>query len=118
MEKRCPKCDTIKPISNFYRNLKRHDGLAGWCVPCELAAGKASVAKLRAQTIKHLGGKCAACGYDTVGPALQIDHVNGDGAQKRKTNGAPRAVLQAALLDEDGRYQLLCANCNQIKRIE
>lgn len=116
--KRCPKCDTDKPIAEFYAKPERHDGLSGWCIPCENQAGKDSARRLYLKVVEHLGGACAHCGYDVPGPALQIDHVNGDGATERKANAGWRKMLHAALIDEDGRYQLLCANCNQIKRME
>lgn len=118
--KTCPSCDETKPISAFYRNAKRNDGLAGWCTICEIRAGKASALKFRLQVIEHLGGSCARCGYSNPGPELQIDHVNGDGRAERTAPGGagPRSILRAALADTEGRYQLLCANCNQIKRIE
>lgn len=74
--------------------------------------------KLRLQVTQHLGGCCVQCGYDVPGPALQIDHINGDGAAERRKKPAARQVLRDALNDTAGRYQLLCANCNQIKRIE
>ena len=35
-EKRCPKCDTIKPISDFYRDKSRSDGHDGHCKKCKL----------------------------------------------------------------------------------
>lgn len=114
--KTCPKCGGTKNISDFYRNAKRSDGLAGWCIPCENQAGKTSLEKFRLRALTHLGGKCVRCGYATSGPALQIDHVNGDGHIERKAQGAARAVLRAALTDTENRYQLLCANCNIIKR--
>jgi hypothetical protein len=74
--------------------------------------------KLRLRVIQHLGGHCIRCGYATPGPALQIDHVNGDGAASRRGDASPGRVLRDALYDTEGRYQLLCANCNNIKRIE
>jgi hypothetical protein len=76
-----------------------------------------------------LGGKCAHCGFQDS-RALQIDHVNGDGYKdaKRAPNCAGgrtrkygslgtyyKIVVQQA---DSGRYQLLCANCNWIKRDE
>ena len=65
--------------------------------------------------------------------ALQIDHVNNDGAEERRKYGIgvgpkggqlpiPRtnaaAIYALALADTEGRYQLLCANCNVTKEHE
>lgn len=46
---------------------------------------------------------------------LQIDHVFGGGVQERKKLGSKARYLKV-LNDQSGVYQLLCANCNWIKR--
>lgn len=61
-----------------------------------------------------LGHACARCGFSDL-RALQIDHVNGDGAKERGRN---QAFYKRILADDGGRYQILCANCNWIKRHE
>ena len=49
---------------------------------------------------------------------MPLDHVNGGGfAEYRKYNGYSR-LYKKILGDTEGRYQLLCANCNWIKRYE
>ena len=82
----------------------------------------------RAQALTHLGARCSNphCGWTnadgsigcTDARCLQIDHVKGDGAKKRhggEGNGVVsyRKVLKTVPGEE---YQLLCANCNWIKR--
>lgn len=47
---------------------------------------------------------------------LQIDHVNGNGVIERKKILNPREYMLKVLADKEGNYQLLCANCNWIKR--
>ncbi len=77
--------------------------------------------KLREQVLDTLGRKCVHCGYNTDVRALQIDHVNGGGSQERKklTYGIPyyRRILES-VQSNSGEYQVLCANCNVIKRME
>lgn len=73
-----------------------------------------------------------ACGCTDI-RALQIDHVNNDGAEERRKIGGAfgpkggqmplsrhkmQAIYLMALEDAEGRYQLLCANCNVIKEHE
>ena len=69
----------------------------------------------RLQALVVLGGCCKKCGYDDL-RALHIDHVLGDGAGERKRQ---KQVYQAIAQRTTSltRYQLLCANCNWIKRI-
>ena len=65
-----------------------------------------------------LGGECVRCGFDDV-RALQIDHVNGGGNKevKKVTKHYYKYVLEKIVAGSVD-YQLLCANCNWIKRVE
>jgi len=76
-------------------------------------------ANLRAKVIALLGGKCAKCPF-TDPRALQVDHINGGGAKERRTKGTRgnSGVNHKILSGQTEGYQLLCANCNWIKRIE
>jgi len=85
------------------------------------------MATTRRMCLRKLGDKCCRCGYRDL-RALQFDHINGDGFKIRKTgpngkytpglewNKRIIAAYDCGALAE--RYQLLCANCNQIKRRE
>jgi hypothetical protein len=71
--------------------------------------------KLRTEALDVLGGKCVRCGFDDR-RALQIDHVNGGGTAERKLL-YPNALLRKVIANPS-KYQILCANCNWIKRSE
>src|SRR5271167_4186155 len=71
------------------------------------------------QIHQKYGPRCRICGFDKDVRALQIDHVQGGGsAEIRGGLGAGIAYYMRVLRDTTGRYQLLCANCNKIKRHE
>jgi hypothetical protein len=70
--------------------------------------------ELRDAVIEKLGGKCALCGYDADRRAFQIDHIDGQGRKERRTIGWYKFFNQ--ILVDTTNYQLLCANCNYIKR--
>lgn len=75
--------------------------------------------KLKEEVFVILGNKCVRCGF-TDRRALQVDHVNGGGHQEIKNLSAQQRyfnVLRSTKLKEN-KYQLLCANCNWIKRCE
>lgn len=74
--------------------------------------------RVRKATITLMGGKCVKCGFDDF-RALQIDHIKGGGTKDRKeiTKLYTKFVMESILNKED-KYQLLCANCNWIKRGE
>lgn len=81
---------------------------------------------LREEIMKLLGGKCTNPYNLLPHPdwcnnyaCLQIDHVHGDGHIERKENKYPYKTLRVILEKVKAGsqdYQLLCANCNWIKR--
>lgn len=78
------------------------------------------VRRKRAEILVFFGAKCAQCGFDDP-RALHLDHINGGGYKARRDG--ERQSGQSKLIREDPDrarkiYQLLCANCNCIKREE
>lgn len=77
---------------------------------------------LRRDVLIHLGGPiCVRCRYNKDSRALCIDHIYGDGyIERRNKDNASivRSILKLAPEDARKRYQVLCANCNLIKKIE
>lgn len=75
---------------------------------------------IRNSVLEALGGKCIKCGFIDK-RALQIDHINGGGSKERKTReykGSFHSNVLRSFLNKENKYQLLCANCNWIKRSE
>lgn len=72
----------------------------------------------RQQIISLLGGKCVHCGYNADVRALQFDHINGNGSAHRKAFYNPDAYYKHILSVNGDGFQLLCANCNVIKKAE
>ena len=83
----------------------------------EMAAyAAARYAALKFETIEFYGGKCACCGEGHI-QFLTIDHINGDGAERREREGLGGALYQ--WLKKNGYpsgFQVLCYNCNCAKR--
>lgn len=76
--------------------------------------------KLKNEIFKLLGNQCTHCKIKDK-QVLQIDHVYGGGNKERKAIGNPisyyKKILEKIKFGSQD-YQLLCANCNIIKRIE
>ena len=96
-----------------------------------LQAARAAVRKngraLHGKAIAALGGRCANpdCRWInedgsrgcTDPRCLQIDHVNGDGADDRRFFKHILSFYRFVIKNgSQGKYQALCANCNWIKR--
>jgi hypothetical protein len=80
------------------------------------------IQRVRKGIIAMLGGKCVRCGFSDY-RALQIDHVNSDGALERAKFGGSATIrfylrVADSFTKGENRYQLLCCNCNWIKRSE
>lgn len=117
--KRCPRCQTVKSVGQFYRNKARKDGVGVYCAECQCAVDDAREARQRSELLTLLGDHCVACGYDADARALQVDHVNGGGAAERRAglHAFPVGLLRQVRATP-AKFQLLCANCNIIKKIE
>lgn len=77
---------------------------------------------LKNEALSHYGEKCLRCGFSDY-RALQIDHVNNNGAEERVALGGQKFSGQTFYrwLKRNGwpsGYQTLCANCNAIKHCE
>jgi hypothetical protein len=74
--------------------------------------------QLRQRVLDAYGNRCMCCG-ETTPEFLGIDHVNNDGgAHRRELKGYGRSInrwLSMNGFPQDGRFQLLCHNCNMAK---
>lgn len=66
-----------------------------------------------------LGGVCSKCGFSDD-RALQIDHVKGNGNEERRIRNLVHnyGSWMRVLAERKNDYQILCANCNWIKRAD
>lgn len=62
---------------------------------------------------KTLGGYKCKCGFSDP-RALQIDHIKGGGSRAKHTTGQ----VYSLVIKYPERFQVLCSNCNWIKRYE
>jgi hypothetical protein len=76
----------------------------------------------KAEALERYGTQCTECGFSDI-RALQIDHINNNGAEERKALGGQHfsGWQFYRWLKKQGwpsGYQTLCANCNNIKQWE
>jgi len=71
--------------------------------------------RYRTNALQAYGGKCCQCGFSDP-RALQFDHVRGGGCAELKKHGMKPSYYLMIMNDDTGKYQLLCANCNVIKK--
>lgn len=112
----CRKCYYEKNKERIKKNYRKN---YYGNIEVERAKRREYNKKNRIATIEMFGGKCSNCGY-TDWRALQIDHVNGDGNKHRKSisHNLTAVFWKKEKEKNPDKYQLLCANCNWIKRYE
>lgn len=140
-KKRCPRCEKVKSVDEFYKRKKYKIPSREYqdlCKPCYLLRCKDSwnkrktsqghlnkmkeyyqnVTKVRRMkerldVIYHYGSKCACCGESNI-KFLTLDHVNNDGAEQRKRDGNIQSDLPRYIIKNDypSDIQVLCLNCN------
>jgi len=119
--KKCKDCGEWKPLSEFYKTPSMKDNLNSSCKICQTKRSIEYHRQLREKVLKRVGDSaCIRCGYSESIWALQIDHVYGGGVAERKRFGNYssyyRYLLELPIEELKHDYQILCANCNAIKR--
>jgi len=135
MSKVCAVCKIEKPFSEFHKDKKSKDNRSWDCKSCKAEYMRNYQKrnrdklnkkrnlynrKIRQKILKKLRGKCIRCGFDDW-RALQIDHIKGKGNKEREKFprlGFYRYLLKMSENELFEKYQLLCSNCNWIKRWE
>jgi len=72
---------------------------------------------IKEKIFEKYGNKCKDCGISDK-RVFQIDHINGGGTIESRLYQNRITYFLRILKDKKGKYQLLCANCNVIKKIE
>lgn len=74
--------------------------------------------RCRLKALDILGSSCSVCGFSDF-RALEIDHINGNGQREREVGFHSRTMHLFIIANPDQakkKYQVLCANCNRIKK--
>jgi len=105
--------DECKKRQTYQNEYYKHKGVK------RLEQTRNSHRKNRQQAIEAFGGKCVRCGFSDP-RALQFDHIQGGGHLERKATSQASYSWYKKLSSNPeaykNKYQLLCANCNFIKR--
>jgi hypothetical protein len=106
--KLCTKCLKLLSIDQFHGDRYKSTKSKSHCKSCV----HNYQLKRKQKVMSLFGCKCAKCGETDI-DVLEIDHINNDGANKRKSGEDKDIYLKLASgkRNTDG-LQLLCANCN------
>lgn len=118
----CRKCGVILTQENAcHTHGRRRSICRSCCTEMESICRNRRMLVRFERISKVLGLRCARCGFSDP-RALQVDHKHGNGSSERRRFGSNVALYRymAQLSEKElaENYQLLCANCNWIKRYE
>jgi len=119
--RKCIKCGNALNDNNWFKSFQKLRFCK--CNKCHNETGKVYIRnerrKLRKKLLSIFGNKCINCGFSDF-RALQIDHINGGGKKEMRSFGNARNyysyLSKLSVAELKAKYQLLCANCNWIKR--
>lgn len=123
--KYCSRCKETKPLSEWYKNAGRSDGLGVYCKICEKFTKKYADPEKRKATVRRnqrkrretliddLGGGCTCCG-EAIYEFLQIDHIQDNGAERRREFNRP-SLNTSDLRKHMEELQVLCGSCHNAK---
>lgn len=117
----CPSCEKTLEVSCFRSRDDRKGIPRTTCIKCDNLAASHSSDKKRCEIINHYsnGANCCAICQEKRMEVLDLDHINCDGWEKRKS-GVHTQKLFAALIKQnfpDG-FRILCRNCNWIEYLK
>ena len=115
-EKKCPRCECVKPEEEYYirKDRKGKAKLSGFCKTCvcedRIERGRA----FKQKRVDYKGGECGRCGYSAHNCALDFHHNDPD--EKDFGIGYQRRTkFDEKIMAELDKCSLLCSNCHREK---
>lgn len=109
-DKKCPHCEIIKPLSEFYKRRKGTNP-STYCKECTNLQTRARQKALKKKAVEYKGGCCSVCGYDNYIGALEFHHVNPN--EKDFSISTVRSYSFEKVKSELDKCVLLCSNCHK-----
>lgn len=107
-KKKCPACDQLKPLKEFY---KSNNKVYARCKKCLCENHKLRWTERKIEAMKLFGSKCCRCGYCRNYAALEFHHL--DAKEKDFAWVKLRQLSWDQIIKELKKCILLCANCHR-----
>lgn len=108
--KKCPKCNTKKPLNEFYDKRGKIGG-SGYCKICTNNETYKRSINLKQKCVEYKGGCCEICGYNKSNSALQFHHLKPNEKKFNISEYRTRAFSDEIKKELD-KCMLVCANCH------
>lgn len=122
----CKKCGDVLTDANAYHGWFKTSRYI--CKICDRKRKRDQVLALKLETLSAYGGKCACCQENKI-EFLTIDHIDGNGAEHRKSIGLDYGSNEKTVAGHNfyrwlklngfpkDNFQILCFNCNYAKHV-
>lgn len=125
-EKRCPKCDTVKPLSDFYKyknpEYNGSKSYFSYCKSCTVRYDNDRWIQRRIEMINYKGGVCSRCGITLQASHYCIfDFHHRDSLEKEFEASKLKYKSWNIIKSELEKCDLVCSNCHRLihaKQIE
>lgn len=116
MKKKCTKCQKILFKDEFRKISSRNNKPYPSCNVCENKARRYQNRINKLKVIGHYSNEsfqCACC-FESNIEFLTIDHINNDGAEKRRTDPNQSKIYNWIISNNYPKdmFRILCINCN------
>ena len=107
-KKQCPKCLTIKDVSDFY---SRGNNLTySYCISCWNKLSTLRQKDTKRKCVEYKGGSCIICGYNKCNAALEFHHL--DPNEKDFEISSKLTSSWEKIQQELDKCILVCSNCH------
>lgn len=115
----CQRCQTEKPIDDFYENRRKSKATEGlewaghdsYCKLCRSVQRGERREQLKRQAVDYLGGCCVDCGLVDIPDVYDFHHLDPMVKEERIALIIQRSW--ARVVEELKKCVLLCANCHR-----
>jgi len=125
-EHTCKKCQSPLNDENCYNGWIKKSKYV--CKFCARELNRTLRLQIKLETLKEYGSKCTCCNEDKI-EFLSIDHIDGKGAEHRKSLGLDYGSDEKTVAGHNfyrwlkknnypkDNFQILCFNCNYAKHV-
>lgn len=108
-QKRCRKCNEIKPFDQFYSKSEWGRWFAS-CKKCSRKNSKIRRREFKQWCVNYKGGKCLNCGYNRCLRSMDFHHL--DESEKDYDISSKWKISKEKAIKELDKCVLVCRNCH------
>lgn len=109
--KKCARCNSSKPVEEFYKRRKR-SGYLAYCKDCTNEQTIERQRKVKEDAVNYKGGKCQICDYSKYLGALEFHHLN-PSEKDFSISNQKSTTMNRVIKKELDKCLLVCSNCHR-----